>query len=217
MATPTEARRVGIWTIAVALIVMAIYGAIQLIPSVPVSNGGTVAPATSEDHTKGSGAISLIEYSDFQCPACKTYFPVVKKVSEELGDKVTVAYRHFPLVLAHQNARQAAEASEAAARQGKFWEMHDKLFAGQESWAEDRNAQLVFENYAREIGLNVDQFKTDLTSAEVRQRVERDVQSGNEVNIAGTPTFFLNGKQMESPRSYDDFRTAIDEAAGPTQ
>jgi protein-disulfide isomerase len=218
MQTNSEARRVGIWTITILIIAAALYGVVKFVPSgsdIDGGNGKSVAEVTAEDHTKGEGTVTLIEYSDFQCPACKNYYPIIKQVTAELGAQATVVYRHFPLTTIHQNARAAAEASEAAAKQGKFWEMHDRLFEGQESWAEDRNPQLAFEQYAKDLGLNIEQFNRDREAAEIRQRVERDIQDGNSANINSTPTFYLNGKKMDSPRTYADFKSAIEQAIVP--
>jgi protein-disulfide isomerase len=213
----SEARRVGIWTITLVIIGLVIYGAIQLVPTNPSTNNstGSIPDKMADDHISGSGPVTLVEYSDLQCPACKRYYPILKQIQLEMGSEVTVIYRHFPLVTIHQNARIAAQATEAASRQGKFWEMHDKLFEGQESWAEDRNPELIFEQYAKDLSLNVEQFKADLNSSEVRQRVERDIQDGNSAGINSTPTFYINGKSVSNPRNYEDFRALI-EAAKPT-
>lgn len=209
------ARRVGIWTVAALALGAGLYAAIQFVPDAPGAGpAGSVAAVTTEDHVIGSGPVELIEYSDFQCPACKSYQPMVKRLIAERGDSVTFVYRHFPLATIHRNATVAAEAAEAAALQGKFWEMHDRLFDGQSSWDTDRNPELVFESYARDLGLDVDRFKSDLASSAVKDRVTRDVTSGNTANVQGTPTFFLNGARLDNARSYEDFRSAIDSAIG---
>ena len=103
----------------------------------------------------------LIEYSDFQCPACKAYYPVVSKIADELGTKVQVVYRNYPLSQLHKNARTAASAAEAAGKQGKFWEMHDVLFINQEKWSESKDVKRDFSAYAKAIGLSVEQFTQD--------------------------------------------------------
>lgn len=207
-ANPETARRVGIWTVAILLIGGAIWWLAQLDSTVVPPPAGPVGAIAAHDHVLGSGPVSLIEYGDFQCPACKSYHPVVKDFLNANQDKVTFAYRHFPLKTIHQNAEAASWASEAAGKQGKFWEMHDRLFDGQESWSQDRNAQLVFETYAADLGLNVEQFKQDMSSNDVRSKVFDDSVSGEVAGVRGTPTFFLNGMRMESA-SYDDFRNQI--------
>lgn len=165
----------------------------------------------ASDHIKGASesAKLLIEYSDFQCPACKTYQPLVKRLIDEKGDQFAFVYRHFPLEQ-HKNAEEAAWAAEAAAKQGKFWEMHDMFFDRQESWAEVGNPEELFTSYAKELGLNTDQFATDYAGNDVRDKVANDYASGVRANVAATPTFYLNGFKIQ-PRSYDEFVKLIEQ------
>lgn len=149
--------------------------------------------------------VVVVEFSDFQCPACAAYEPVVDRMMEELGDQVAVVYRHYPLTSIHKNAQLAAQASEAAGRQGKFWEMHDKLFLQQTVWAEVTDPTEIFVEYAAEVGVNTEQFLADLNSDQVKELVAEDVTSGNRLGIQGTPTFYVNGKKMPTVRSYNEF------------
>lgn len=198
------------WTIGIALILWA-FSYLKQVVSTPSSDTTSLPfPAanevTAQDHVKGaseSGKL-LIEYSDFQCPACKQYHPIVTKLLEEHSDGFTFVYRHFPLAQ-HKNAQLAARASEAAHKQGKFWEMHDLLFDRQNDWAEKGNTGDIFAEYAKELGLNVDQFKTDIESQEVKDRVNADYGSGVKNGVNSTPTFFFNGSKMENARSYEEF------------
>lgn len=164
------------------------------------------------DWQKGSanGKVTIVEYSDFQCPACRNYQPIVKQLVDEMGQDITFVYRHFPLTSIHMNAKISAQASEAAGLQGKFWEMHDKLFENQQSWAKSSDADEVFVGYAKDLGLDVAKFEADLKSDAVEKAVEADMKSGRSSQVNSTPTFFVNGSSLpNNPRSYEDFRTIV--------
>lgn len=174
---------------------------------------------SADDHIKGvaDSSVILVEYSDFQCPACATYHPIIGQIIDEYQDRIAFVYRHFPLRSIHPNGQIAAEASEAADIQGKFWEMYDMLFQNQNEWSGEGDPTERFVAYAEEIGLNTDQFRTDLTSSVVTDVVDANYRSGIAASIDSTPTFFLNGAQLDNPRSLDEFRSVIDtalEAAG---
>ncbi|MCR4264153.1 MAG: DsbA family protein, partial [Candidatus Roizmanbacteria bacterium] len=164
------------------------------------------------DHVQGAteSAALLIEYSDFQCPACRQYYPVVKQLVEEKGDQFTFTYRHFPLAQ-HENADDAARAAEAAGKQGKFWEMHDLLFERQEAWAEVGNPDEAFLTYAEELELNREQFEADYQAQELKDKISNDYNSGVRAGVNATPTFFLNGEKIQ-PGSFDEFALLIDQA-----
>lgn len=171
---------------------------------------------TAEDHIKGAedGTVTLVEYGDFQCPACGNAYPLVKQLTEDYPEKLQVVYRHFPLP-SHAHAYDAARASEAAAEQGKFWEMHDVLFEKQEEWSQDPNARSVFEDYAQELQLDIDQYKNDFDNAS--GRVDRDKNIGSQLGVASTPTFYLDGEQLQNPRTYEEFAQIIEEAIAEKQ
>ncbi len=165
---------------------------------------------SSSDWVKGNkeSKIVLVEYSDFQCPACGTYYPLVNQLADEFKDKIAVVYRHFPLKSIHRNAEPAALAAESAGRQGKFWEMHNALFDNQKEWSDKINSSEYFIKYAGGLNIDVDKFKTDLSSQELKNKVKNDLASAEENNLDHTPTFFLNGKEI-SPRSYEEFKQII--------
>lgn len=177
--------------------------------------GGTVKAADETDWVRGPGLknvnakVTLIEYSDFQCPACGAYYPVVKQLEKDFP-ALNVVYRHFPLPQ-HGNARVAAQAAEAAGAQGKFWEMHDLLFDNQTFWSEEKNPAGIFEAYAQKLGLNLDKFRTDANGQAAKTKINADVQSGDK-EITGTPTFFLNNQKIQNPQGYDEFRSIIEKA-----
>lgn len=163
------------------------------------------------DNIKGvaSSTVVLMEYSDFQCPACRSYYPILREVMAEYGDKITFVYRHFPLISIHPNAEFAARAAEAAHKQGKFWEMHDLLFEKQNEWAKVANVAPIFESYATLLGLSVDQFKADYISDEVKKLVRAHRVHATKSGLSSTPTFFLNGQKIENPTSVYAFKQLI--------
>lgn len=153
----------------------------------------------------------IVEYSDFQCPACRNYYLVMRQMEVEFEDKVAFVYRHFPLSQ-HANAELAARVAEAAGEQDKFWPMHDLLFEKQSEWSEVKNPELFFESYAKLIGLNIEQFKTDLNSQKVKDFVKTQKEDAVKLSLSGTPSFFVNGKQIQNPASVEAFRAIIQSA-----
>ena len=171
----------------------------------------SVAEISDFDWIKGDrGAkVVLIEYSDFQCPACAYYSGMVKQLTNDFGNQIAFVYRHFPLSQ-HKNAKLAAVAAEAAGKQGKFWEMHDMIFINQKEWAESSDALEIFSKYAGGIGINIAQFLADLKSKEIAEKVNNDYKGGTKAGVNATPTFFLGGKKI-SPQSYEEFKNIINE------
>ncbi len=170
--------------------------------------------STTGDWVKGSSYanVTLIEYGDFQCPACAAYSGMVGEIAETYGPNITIVFRHFPLTQIHRNAFLGAQAAEAAGRQGKFWEMHDKLFLEQGQWSEARNARDLFRQYAEQLGLNADTFAADLDDSAIAEKIRRDQKHGMSVGVGGTPTFFLNGAAIQTPGSLQEFKTLIEAA-----
>jgi protein-disulfide isomerase len=147
--------------------------------------------------------VVLIEYGDFQCPGCGAVHPQVKVAMEEYKDRVAFVFRNFPLTTIHPNARAASAAAEAAGLQDKYWEMHDKLFEAQSDWETLTGEQRtdLFMSFASELGLDQDQFKTDLASANVNTKISFDQALGKKVGVDSTPTFFLNGEKLSDEDS----------------
>lgn len=209
-------RSAVIWSVFGLAILGMLYGLAKLgTQTTPSSTAGTTLSETSmaSDHVRGSATapVTIVEYSDFQCPACASYEPMVQRLIKENPDKVRLIYRHYPLRSIHPNAQAASEAAEAAAKQGKFWEMHDVLFNTQTDWARKSNPEELFSEYARSLGLNLEQFKTDSESKEVRAKIDADYTSGTRSGVQGTPTFFVNGRQITSPRTYEEFKAVVDQ------
>lgn len=146
--------------------------------------------------------INVVEFSDFQCPACRSTEPLVKELMDKYSDKIQFTYRHYPLVQIHKNAQIAAQAGEAAGTMNKFWEMHDQLFANQDAWAEktDKEAQDLFIEYAAKIQIDKTEFQKKMNSQEIKDNVAADVSVANKLNVGGTPTFFVNGVETAAPQ-----------------
>src|SRR5580765_6977145 len=163
-----------------------------------------------EGATKGgaNAKVTIVEFSDFQCPFCSRVVPTLHQIEKEYGDKVRVVFRHNPLPF-HGDAPLAAEAAVAAQAQGKFWEMHDKLFANQQAIKRPD-----LEKYAGEIGLDVGKFKAALDSGAGKAQVNGDVQYGNSLpgGGMGTPTFFINGRKLAGAYPFENFDKLIKEA-----
>lgn len=175
------------------------------------------APETSakpSSHTKGEGAsgVTLIEYGDFQCPACKQYEPMVQEIISKYSSDITFQFRNFPLTSLHPNAFAASRAAEAAAKQGKFWEMHDKLYASQDDWARATPPNKIFETYATQLELDLEKYKTDFKSSAVNDTINADLAAGGKLDITGTPGFVLEGKLIKNPSSLEEFSKLIDDA-----
>jgi protein-disulfide isomerase len=171
------------------------------------------AKGTPSNHIKGDGAVKLVEYGDFQCPACGQYYPVVTQVVDKYSQDITFQFRNNPLVSIHPNAFAGSRAAEAASKQGKFWEMYDKLFGNQQDWSSASNPMSFFETYAKQLGLNVDQFKKDFASSAVNDTINADLAQGKKIGVKATPTFELNGKVIENPQpTLEAFSKVLDEA-----
>jgi len=198
-----------IWFWSISIIVITVLSIIIINAANPNTNGSTVV--TDQEWSKGNpdALVTLIEYSDFQCPACASYYPMINKLADEMGDDVLVIYRNYPLSSIHPQAELAARAAEAAGQQNAFWAMHDKLFANQKAWSGQDNAKDLFISYANELGLDVEKFKSDIDNKAIKDAVKEDQRSGNQALVEGTPTLFLNGQKINNPRSYDKLRQAI--------
>jgi protein-disulfide isomerase len=199
----------GLIIIGLGAIILGIYAAVST-PKGTTNGSALLVPVSAGEWKRGGeGAKAvLVEYSDFQCPACKYFYGMVKQLEKEEGDKVQIVYRHFPLQQ-HQFAKFAAIATEAAGKQGKFWEMHDMLFENQDTWSKSENIGQSMVGYATQLGLNIGQFQTDVQSKDLADKVEKSIVAGNEQQIPGTPTFYLNGVKAEF-RSYEELKAAVD-------
>ncbi len=161
---------------------------------------------------KADSKVTLTEYVDFQCEGCLAYYPNVKTVKEAYKDKVRFEIKNFPISSSHKNALAAASAAQAAAKQGKFFEMHDTLFDNQKVWESSEDRVKLFEGYAEAIGLNMDQFRKDYSSKETSAIVRADLKEVQALGGNGTPTFALNGKKIEIDNSVEALSAVLDKA-----
>lgn len=150
----------------------------------------------ARDHVAGpdEAPVTLVEYGDFQCPNCLEAYSIVHSIQEKMGAQLRFVYRHFPLTESHPDAARAAEASEAAAAQGKFWEMHSMLFEHQEA-LDDASLR----GYARQIGLDLKRYDQDMENHAYAEHIRDDFSSGLRSGANGTPTFFINGDRYDLP------------------
>lgn len=199
--------------IVVAVIAAAFVGFVVLSNKNEKTEAVDTTKSSSNYYGKLDSPVTLTEFVDFQCEACYAYYPYVKQVKEQYKDRIRFQVRYFPIVSGHQFALQAARAGEAAARQGKFWEMHDKLFEGQKEWERTSNPQSFYDQYAKEIGLDMAKFETDRKSSSVNAVIQKDLRDVQELGGTGTPTFVLNGEKIESPKpSADEIAKVLDDA-----
>jgi len=213
-------KRLIFWIVFLIVLVLIIWG-LFVAMNRPASNGlpnvGSPVPITAVDHVEGpaDAKVTLIEYGDFQCPACAVYAVLVEKLaSAEASTSLRVVFRHFPLPQ-HQNAPISAQASEAASSQGKFWDMYKLIYAGQADWENqsDAAARKIFDGYAAQLDLNQAQFDRDIDSPAAKQFIQSEQAEGQTLGIDYTPTFFVNGKIITNPQGYEAFKAIIDSAA----
>lgn len=162
--------------------------------------------------------VTLVEFSDLQCPACKAYQPVIEQTLKDFKGRVKLIYKHFPLSL-HKNSTVAAKSAEAAGAQGKFFEMHDKLFEKQADWSEmdASTVQTTFISYAKELNLDIDKFKKDLNNKTLAEKISSQENEGTEIGVNSTPTFYIGRgeayKKIESASQvYSEFKKVIENA-----
>jgi len=186
---------------------------------VPTRNLGTLTePVTATDWRKGGAeaVVEIVEYSDFECPACAAYYPILNQLVAEYPEEVALIYRYFPLPQ-HASAELTAAFAEAAGRQGKFWEMHNIMFDNQSAWTISSAAdnEALFKTYAGQIGLNLAQLEADLADPTILAHIRAEYQSGVASGVDSTPSFFINGERIINPRRYEDFVALIEGQLSP--
>jgi protein-disulfide isomerase len=206
---------------ALFVIVLVVAGLIgSIIPFSPLAQTpssqqvGEIPAVVADDWMRGSSqpAATVVEYADFQCPACASYHGLLKRLEQDLGGRVSFVFRHYPLTQIHGNALLASYAAEAAGAQGKFWQMHDMLYENQRVWSESANARTLFIDYARGLGLDSARFEADLSNSSIADKVTRQQSGGTLAGVDSTPSFFLNGKRFANPSSYDELKSIVESA-----
>lgn len=212
-------------TVIIGFVVLAYFatnksGPSQDFPDVSqIRQTDATSSASLGDHTQGKGKHVLVEYSDLQCPACKSFHEYLlqmkakdKNFAKILDEKYTFVFRTFPLTNIHRNAELAAKAAESAGIQSKYFEFVDKVFATQQEWAESDTARAYFGSIAKDLKLDETKFDADIDSKLVTQKVRSDVASGTQANLEGTPTFYLDGKRITFG-SFEEFKQILIDAA----
>jgi protein-disulfide isomerase len=168
-------------------------------PATPDNTAGLTRPKV-----KVSSPVVIEEYGDYQCPPCGQLYPELKEIEHEYGNQVQIVFHHFPLTKMHKNALMAAHAAESARNQNKFWEMHDRLYRNQKEWSDLEDPRPIFVSYAKQLGLNVQQFTSDMESNLVDQRISVDIQRGAALGVTGTPTVFLDSHMVRYEATNSD-------------
>jgi len=181
-------------------------------PAAPRNAPPGAAPAWEKGAV--GAPVVIEEFGDYQCPPCGMMHPVLQKILDDYGDRVRLVFRHFPLQQRHKNAFAAARATEAAGMQGKFWEMHDLVYDNQNAWAESTEPRPIFTDYARRIGIDAEKFRADLDGKATAGRVMADFERGTALGVGGTPTIFINGRELPADKTLNEpkLRAEIDSA-----
>lgn len=192
-------------------IFIAAFGFIVFLIKQDQSKPITLSP-TGYVRGASNAKVTLVEFGDLQCPACKAYEPFVRQLSHDFKGKMKLVYKNFPLTSVHPNALLAAEAAVSAGNQGKFWEMHDWLYDNQDSWAElsGPDAKTKITDAAKSLKLNMVQFELDINSGKTKDTVMKTENEGITVGVSATPTFYLDDKKIENnPQNYNDFKKLL--------
>ncbi len=178
------------------------------------TSNSSASSAKPSDHVEGQGStgVTLVEFGDYECPFCGEYYPTVKAIVKQYFSQITFQFVNFPLVTIHPNAFAGARAAEAASMMGQFWQMHDLLYQNQNQWVSASNPLPYFMLYAKSLGLNTNTFVKDYNSEAVNNVINADITKGNNLGIDATPTFYLDGKQIQPANSITAFQTLINAA-----
>ena len=186
----------------------------EQLQAIPQDKATSANNGSESMHIRGNpdAPVTLEEFGDFQCPPCGSFAAFSEQIMKEYDSRLRIVFRHFPLS-AHEHAREASLAAEAAGLQGHFWEMYDVLYREQAAWSKAPNARELFESYAGTIGLNVDQFKKDMDGDQAKARVDSDQARGQSLGINVTPTIYINGQPVDpKDKNPQGVRAAIDAA-----
>lgn len=204
-----------------AVIAVIVLGAFWLTSDKKDNGGGSSTQPTQHVEGKNAKHVTLVEYGDYQCPVCGSYYQPVKQAVQKFSDDIQFQFRNLPLTSLHQNAFVAARAAEAAGLQNKYWQMHDMLYENQQAWSSLSNAEPTFEGYAKQLGMNADTFKKDYASERVNNLINADLAAFKKTGQdQATPTFFLNGQYVPNGKfvdgsgapSADKFTQILDDA-----
>lgn len=205
--------------ILVGLVAMAVFGGVLVYnnltaPEPPDASERKNVTVRADSHklsTAEDGKVTLVEFLDFECEACRAAYPFIEQLREQYDGRVTFVLRYFPIP-SHTNANNAAYAVESAARQGKLEDMYKRMYDTQGEWGESQDSKAaLFRSFAEDLGLDMAQYDADVARPEVAARVQKDVDDATRLGVSGTPSFFLNSEPL-TPATTDDFVKAIDDA-----
>lgn len=189
---------------AVIIIFIGIFAVSQNSNNKNNTGGSSQTQATQHIEGKGSAGVTLVEYGDYECPICQEYYQPLKQAVANYSSQIHFQFRNLPLTSIHPNAFAGARAAEAAGMQSKYWQMHDKLYENQNDWVSQSNPQSAFDQYAKDIGLNVSQFNTDYASSKVNDAINADLAAFAKTGQQqATPTFFLDGAYLDNTKLID--------------
>ena len=198
--------QLALYVVGPALVLLTLYTLL--------SQGRTYSTVeiADNDHLRGTAStpVSIVVYADFQCPACANEHNTMTRIWPNLRDRAHLVFRHFPITSAHPNSWTASLYAEAAGKQGKFWEMHDYLFATQSIWSGFTEVEKEFDSYALELNLDLDRLHADLESNDVIQKIRNDQRGGNSAGVLSTPAVFVNGRLLRQP-SAEQITEAVNE------
>jgi len=202
-------KKIAFWIVGIVILGLIIWGVAAVVSAPKDESSNTVSPITSADVATGSATAkaNLIEYADFECPACAEYSKFVEQLRTDYPKDLRVAYRFFPLPQ-HQYGMLTAQVAYAAAKQSKFWEMYKLLYDNQASWAASPNAQGIFDDYAKQLNLNLTKFHNDENADSTKNLINNSYNQGINIGINSTPTFYLNGNVI-SPTNFNDFKSLV--------
>lgn len=200
------------WGILIGIVII-LGGIFWLTSGKGTGNSSTTAKPTQHIEGQGKDGVTLLEYGDYECPYCEEYYPIVKQVATDYNTQIFFQFRNLPLTQIHLNAFSGARAAEAAALQGQFWQMHDALYNDQSQWVPSSAPETYFDQYAQQLGLNLQKFESDYASNQVNNSINADVTAFNKTGAQeATPTFFLDGTQIQPSPTVASFESFINAA-----
>ncbi|MBI4099105.1 DsbA family protein [Candidatus Parcubacteria bacterium] len=215
---PQSIKRCALWLGIVLILTGSSWGIWRFFlsrtePGAGQSRAALLALAPTErDWTRGpaEARVTVVEYSDFQCPACRNFWQAANQLEKDFGGRFRFVYRHFPLDRIHPNARSAAVAAETAGRQGRFWDYYQMLYERQSDWKNAARVEVRFERYARELGLDIRRFRKDFNDPSVRKKIVDDLRSGRKSGVESVPAFFVNGRRIDLPKTYAELKRLVE-------
>jgi len=205
-------KKIAYWVLGTAALILTIW--VLLVSTTSNQATETIAikaPAITKDEISSGPAnakVTIIEYADFQCPACAAYSPITKQLKKEFDGKIRYIFRFFPLS-SHQYSMIAAQSAYAAHLQGKFWEMDSLLYDNQSTWSPSTEPLKYFKEYAGSLGLDMAKFEADMNKDSTKNFIKDQLSKGTEAGVNSTPSFFINGVKIQNPQGYDAFKALI--------